>query len=57
MDSLSLAIDFLKWCVKGIAFKIGFQLGEFEQILGAVLLLALGIFCAGFFLRGMLNAS
>jgi hypothetical protein len=57
MDSLSLAIDFLKWCVKGIASKIGFQLGEFEQILGAVLLLALGIFCAGFFLRGMLNAS
>ncbi len=57
MDSPSLIMDFLKWCVKVIASKFGYQFSETEQILGAFLVLLLGITCVVFFVRVVFNAS
>jgi hypothetical protein len=45
VDSISLAIDFLKWTAKQLASMFGCQLSEFEQSLGAIFVLSLGIFC------------
>jgi hypothetical protein len=57
MDTLSLLIDFLKWCAKVIASKFGYQFGEFEQIIGAYFLLLLGISCVVIFVRVFMFSS
>jgi hypothetical protein len=51
MDYLSLLIDFLKWSAKTLAAALGYQMGELEQVVCAVLILSLGFVFVGFVIR------
>jgi hypothetical protein len=56
VDSLSLVLDVFKWLTKKVAQLFGYQIGEFDQIIGAVVIFSLVVVLVGVLLRFYLPA-